>query len=61
MVLGFGDSGVLGFWQVTTQLWRIALKFRFKLPPYYTLVLRSLASLEGGGWDGIGWDGMGPS
>ncbi|CAM6096469.1 unnamed protein product [Calypogeia fissa] len=35
------------FGQVTGKLWKIALKFRFRLPPYYTLVLRALASLEG--------------
>ncbi|GJP48198.1 hypothetical protein CLOM_g7471 [Closterium sp. NIES-68] len=42
-------SGVpnLQFGQVTSELWRMALRFRFRLPPYYTLVLRSLASLEG--------------
>eukprot|EP00271_Cylindrocystis_brebissonii_P004811 TRINITY_DN16720_c0_g1_i1.p1 TRINITY_DN16720_c0_g1~~TRINITY_DN16720_c0_g1_i1.p1 ORF type:complete len:1485 (-),score=215.30 TRINITY_DN16720_c0_g1_i1:607-4422(-) len=51
---GAGTSAVvqtglpdIKFGQVSTQLWRIALRFRFKLPPYYTLVLRSLASLEG--------------
>lgn len=35
------------FGQVTGKLWKIALKFRFRLPAYYTLVLRALASLEG--------------
>lgn len=37
----------INFGQVTGKLWEIALKFRLRLPPYYTLVLRSLASLEG--------------
>ncbi|KAG6554988.1 hypothetical protein Mapa_003573 [Marchantia paleacea] len=37
----------INFGQVTGKLWQIALKFRLRLPPYYTLVLRSLASLEG--------------
>ncbi|KAL2623662.1 hypothetical protein R1flu_003867 [Riccia fluitans] len=37
----------INFGQVTKKLWEIALKFRLRLPPYYTLVLRSLASLEG--------------
>jgi len=33
--------------QISSSLWKMALRFRFRLPPYYTLVLRSLASLEG--------------
>jgi predicted unusual protein kinase regulating ubiquinone biosynthesis (AarF/ABC1/UbiB family) len=33
--------------QVATKLWGLAIRFRFKLPPYFTLVLRNLASLEG--------------
>lgn len=33
--------------QVASKLWAVALQFRFKLPPYFTLVLRNLASLEG--------------
>eukprot|EP00897_Mesotaenium_endlicherianum_P002668 jgi/Mesen1/2429/ME000157S01570 len=52
--LGAGPTAVvkdgipnINFGQVTSELWKIALRFRFKLPPYYTLVLRSLASLEG--------------
>ncbi|GAQ84791.1 Protein kinase superfamily protein [Klebsormidium nitens] len=42
-------SGVprVRFGQVASKLWAIALRFRFKLPPYFTLVLRNLASLEG--------------
>ncbi|KAK3023168.1 hypothetical protein RJ639_043477 [Escallonia herrerae] len=34
-------SGVLG------KIWSVALKHHMRMPPYYTLVLRSLASLEG--------------
>ncbi|XP_043814421.1 uncharacterized protein slr1919 isoform X3 [Manihot esculenta] len=32
---------------VLSKIWSVALKFHFRMPPYYTLVLRSLASLEG--------------
>ncbi|KAH0462721.1 hypothetical protein IEQ34_010296 [Dendrobium chrysotoxum] len=32
---------------VLGKIWSIALKYHFRMPPYYTLVLRSLASLEG--------------
>ncbi|CAI5971497.1 unnamed protein product [Closterium sp. NIES-64] len=42
-----GGAPTMQFGQVTSELWRMALRFRFRLPPYYTLVLRSLASLEG--------------
>ncbi|RWR81487.1 hypothetical protein CKAN_01017300 [Cinnamomum micranthum f. kanehirae] len=35
------------FSRVLGKIWSIALKFQFRMPPYYTLVLRSLASLEG--------------
>ncbi|KAJ0963777.1 hypothetical protein J5N97_028899 [Dioscorea zingiberensis] len=35
------------FSKVLGKIWSIALKYHFKMPPYYTLVLRSLASLEG--------------
>ncbi|KAJ7559302.1 hypothetical protein O6H91_04G078600 [Diphasiastrum complanatum] len=35
------------FSQMAGKLFKIALKFRFQLPAYYTLVLRSIASLEG--------------
>ncbi|CAI5954655.1 unnamed protein product [Closterium sp. NIES-65] len=41
-----GGAPTMQFGQVTSELWRMALRFRFRLPPYYTLVLRSLASLE---------------
>jgi aarF domain-containing kinase len=37
------------FGQITKSFFKVAYKFRFRLPPYYTLVLRSLASLEGFG------------
>ncbi|CAK9136146.1 unnamed protein product [Ilex paraguariensis] len=32
---------------VLGKIWSVALKYHFRMPPYYTLVLRSLASLEG--------------
>ncbi|KAL0918445.1 hypothetical protein M5K25_010454 [Dendrobium thyrsiflorum] len=32
---------------VLGKIWSIALKYHLRMPPYYTLVLRSLASLEG--------------
>ncbi|KAM0826765.1 hypothetical protein ACQ4PT_068652 [Festuca glaucescens] len=35
------------FSRVLGRIWSIALKYHFRMPPYYTLVLRSLASLEG--------------
>ncbi|KAE9445537.1 hypothetical protein C3L33_22565, partial [Rhododendron williamsianum] len=35
------------FSKVLGKIWSIALKYHFRMPPYYTLVLRSLASLEG--------------
>ncbi|XP_030451070.1 uncharacterized protein LOC115673125 [Syzygium oleosum] len=35
------------FSRVLGNIWSIALKYHFRMPPYYTLVLRSLASLEG--------------
>ncbi|XVE99333.1 hypothetical protein REPUB_Repub03eG0189500 [Reevesia pubescens] len=35
------------FSRVLGKIWGIALKYHFRMPPYYTLVLRSLASLEG--------------
>ncbi|KAL5710076.1 hypothetical protein ACHQM5_020683 [Ranunculus cassubicifolius] len=35
------------FSRVLGQIWSVALKYHFRMPPYYTLVLRSLASLEG--------------
>ncbi|KAG5557403.1 hypothetical protein RHGRI_007601 [Rhododendron griersonianum] len=34
------------FSKVLGKIWSIALKYHFRMPPYYTLVLRSLASLE---------------
>lgn len=33
--------------QVLGKIWSVAFKYHFRMPPYYTLVLRSLASLEG--------------
>ncbi|XP_047166084.1 uncharacterized protein slr1919 [Vigna umbellata] len=35
------------FSRVLGKIWTVALKYHFRMPPYYTLVLRSLASLEG--------------
>ncbi|XWS75133.1 hypothetical protein CRYUN_Cryun01aG0059200 [Craigia yunnanensis] len=35
------------FSRVLGKIWAVALKYHFHMPPYYTLVLRSLASLEG--------------
>lgn len=35
------------FSRVLGKIWSLALKYHFRMPPYYTLVLRSLASLEG--------------
>ncbi|OEL35062.1 hypothetical protein BAE44_0003919, partial [Dichanthelium oligosanthes] len=32
---------------VLGKIWSVAFKYHFRMPPYYTLVLRSLASLEG--------------
>ncbi|WVZ73229.1 hypothetical protein U9M48_021563 [Paspalum notatum var. saurae] len=35
------------FSKVLGKIWSVAFKYQFRMPPYYTLVLRSLASLEG--------------
>lgn len=35
------------FSRVLGRIWSVALKYHFRMPPYYTLVLRSLASFEG--------------
>lgn len=35
------------FNRVLGKVWAIALKYNFRMPPYYTLLLRSLASFEG--------------
>ncbi|XP_065870239.1 uncharacterized protein [Euphorbia lathyris] len=35
------------FSRVLSKIWSVALKYHFRMPPYYTLVLRSLASFEG--------------
>ncbi|XP_019427496.1 PREDICTED: uncharacterized protein LOC109335776 isoform X1 [Lupinus angustifolius] len=35
------------FSRVLGKIWSVALKHHFHMPPYYTLVLRSLASFEG--------------
>lgn len=39
-------SGYIMF-QVLGKIWSIAFQYHFSMPPYYVLVLRSLASLEG--------------
>uniref|UniRef100_A0A5B7BW00 Protein kinase domain-containing protein n=1 Tax=Davidia involucrata TaxID=16924 RepID=A0A5B7BW00_DAVIN len=35
------------FSRVLGKIWSVALKYHFRMPPYYTLLLRSLASYEG--------------
>ncbi|CAD5190359.1 unnamed protein product [Musa acuminata subsp. malaccensis] len=35
------------FSRVLGKIWSVALKYQFRMPPYFTLVLRSLASFEG--------------
>lgn len=35
------------FSKVLGKIWSVAFKYHFRMPPYYTLVLRSIASLEG--------------
>ncbi|XAR52377.1 Cadmium-transporting ATPase [Bertholletia excelsa] len=35
------------FSRVLGKIWAVAFKYQMRMPPYYTLVLRSLASLEG--------------
>ena len=43
-----GEVGMpLRFGPVAAVLIQVALRFRFRLPPYFTLVLRSLTTLEG--------------
>lgn len=37
----------MSYVDVTRALGRAALKHKFRLPPYYTLVVRSLGTLEG--------------
>ncbi|KAL0452177.1 UNVERIFIED_CONTAM: hypothetical protein Slati_1195800 [Sesamum latifolium] len=43
------DNGMLDvkFSRVLGKIWSVALKYHCRMPPYYILVLRSLASLEG--------------
>ena len=41
------DVGEMSYGDVTKALARTALQHKFRLPPYYTLVVRSLATLEG--------------
>ncbi|KAL1828065.1 hypothetical protein ACET3Z_006477 [Daucus carota] len=35
------------FSRVLSKIWAVAFKYHFRMPPYYTLLLRSLASFEG--------------
>ncbi|KAL8090448.1 hypothetical protein AgCh_039782 [Apium graveolens] len=35
------------FSRVLGKIWAVAFKYHFRMPPYYTLLLRSLASFEG--------------
>ncbi|KAB2598081.1 aarF domain-containing protein kinase [Pyrus ussuriensis x Pyrus communis] len=35
------------FSRVLSKIWSVAFKYHFRMPPYYSLVLRSLASFEG--------------
>lgn len=37
----------LQFLQVLSKIVQVALKYQLRMPPYFTLVLRSLACLEG--------------
>ena len=37
----------LAFGPVSIALWELALRFRFRLLPYFTLIIRSLSTLEG--------------
>ncbi|GMH35671.1 hypothetical protein BSKO_03539 [Bryopsis sp. KO-2023] len=48
LVLLLGSSSTkLTFGAVSKVMLKLAVKYRFKLPPYYTLIVRSLATLEG--------------
>lgn len=40
-------AGAIGFAEFAGVVAALALKYRFELPPYYTLVIRSLTTLEG--------------
>jgi predicted unusual protein kinase regulating ubiquinone biosynthesis (AarF/ABC1/UbiB family) len=40
-------AGAIGFAEFAGVIAGLALKYRFELPPYYTLVIRSLTTLEG--------------
>eukprot|EP00252_Welwitschia_mirabilis_P018060 TRINITY_DN40238_c0_g1_i1.p1 TRINITY_DN40238_c0_g1~~TRINITY_DN40238_c0_g1_i1.p1 ORF type:complete len:798 (-),score=152.21 TRINITY_DN40238_c0_g1_i1:155-2548(-) len=43
------DAGIpdVKFSKILGKIWSVAMKYHFKMPSYYTLVLRSIASLEG--------------
>lgn len=40
-------AAAIGFAEFAGVIAALALKYRFELPPYYTLVIRSLTTLEG--------------
>jgi hypothetical protein len=40
-------AGDIGFAEFAGVIAALALKYRFELPPFYTLVIRSLTTLEG--------------
>lgn len=37
----------MSFGSLSKLMLKLAVKYRFRLPPYYTLIVRSLATLEG--------------
>jgi hypothetical protein len=40
-------AGAIGFAEFAGVIAALALKYRFELPPYFTLIIRSLTTLEG--------------
>ncbi|GAA0150599.1 hypothetical protein LIER_09510 [Lithospermum erythrorhizon] len=42
-----GGISDVKFSLVLSKIWSVAIKYHFRMPPYFTLVLRSLASFEG--------------
>jgi len=41
------SSNASNFFKVLSKIVNVALKYQLRMPPYFTLVLRSLACLEG--------------
>ena len=41
------EAGAIGFAEFAGVIAALALKYRFELPPYFTLIIRSLTTLEG--------------